>query len=173
MRCPQGWSLDGTERGSIRSALCSVGTGGGSVQTMRVRSKLGQPQQHPACMCVCRPPAAEPGLGLACPCTHVLPGPPPPCCQLATGFCKGMAAVIGPSLFSPSQLVRHGCCRQAWLLLCMHATEGGRGRAGGGPGVGGPAWQRGGRATGRGALQWGQGALVQHALPPGLEFGWN
>ena len=151
---------------------CSVRTGGCSVQTMRVRSELGQPQQQPACMWLCRPPAAEPGLGLACPCTHVLPGPLAPCCQLATGFCKGMAAVIAPSLFSPSEL-RRGCCRQAWLLLCMHASDGGRGRARGGPGVGGPAWQRGGRSTGRGALQWGQGALAQHVLPQGLEFGWN
>ena len=66
-------------------------------------------------MWLCRPPSAEPGLGLACPCTHVLPGPLAPCSQLATGFCKGMAAAIAPCLFSPSKSWtaalddKHGC----------------------------------------------------------------
>ena len=39
--------------------------------------------------------------------------------------------------------VEHGCYGQAWLLACMHATDGGRGWAGGGGWGWGAAWQRG------------------------------
>ena len=114
---------------------------------------------------------ARPGAGLPLhPCAARPPCPLQPACHW---LLQGDGCCDCSLPLQPVQVV-DGCSRrQAWLLLCMHASEGGRGRAGGGPGVGGPAWQRGGRATARGALQWGRGASAQHVLPPWLGFGWN
>ena len=137
-----------------------------------VWSKLGRPQQQPACRWLCRPPATEPGLGLACPCTHVLPCPLAPCCQLATGFCKGMAAVIAPSLVSPSELDtaaldKHGCCS-----ACMPLMVAGAGLRGG-------VWGRLLLGAGAGQAHAGSGCNARQQFegyrccPLGAQFGPN
>ena len=124
-------------------------------------------------MWLCRPPSAEPGLGLACPCTHVLPGPLAPCSQLATGFCKGMAAAIAPCLFSLSKSWtaalddKYGCSSACTPQMVA------------GAGLGGRAWGRllpgawvGQSHAGVGCYA-GQELEGYRCCPPGAQFGPN
>ena len=63
--------------------------------------------------------------------------------------------------------VEHGCHVKAWLLACMHATDCGKGWAGGEGWGWGAAWQRGWHGHRQGLDAMGAGSWAHDVALPG------